>query len=112
MDQAESLLKQVESETEVLHPQLWIIPFLLGLGLLVNYFDRVNLTVSHDALCSEFHISDVTFGMLLGAYNWTYAICQLPSGVLLDRYGVRRVGCISTFLWSVASFAAAMARGV
>ena len=76
----------------------WSIALLLGLGVLVNYFDRVNLTVSHDALLSEFRISDVTFGLLLGAYNWTYALCQLPSGVLLDRFGVRKVGIVSTLL--------------
>jgi len=90
----------------------WSIALLLGLGVLVNYFDRVNLTVSHDALVSEFRISDVTFGLLLGAYNWTYALCQLPSGVLLDRFGVRRVGIVSTLLWSVASFAAAITRSI
>ncbi len=90
----------------------WSIALLLGLGVLVNYFDRVNLTVSHDALVSEFRISDVTFGLLLGAYNWTYALCQLPSGVLLDRFGVRRVGCVSTLLWSIASFAAAITKSM
>ena len=90
----------------------WSIALLLGLGVLVNYFDRVNLTVSHDSLVSEFRITDVTFGLLLGAYNWTYALCQLPSGVLLDRFGVRRVGCISTLLWSIASFGAAATRSI
>jgi len=35
-------------------------------------------------------------------------MCQLPIGVLLDRFGVRRVGRASTMLWSVASFAAAV----
>ena len=90
----------------------WSIALLLGFGVLVNYFDRVNLSVSHDALVSEFGISDVTFGFLLGAYNWTYAACQLPSGVLLDRFGVRRVGSVSTLLWSIASFAAAITRNI
>lgn len=90
----------------------WTIALLLGLGVLVNYFDRVNLSVSHDALVREFGISDVTFGFLLGAYNWTYAALQLPSGVLLDRFGVRRVGCISTLIWSIASFAAAITRSI
>jgi len=90
----------------------WTIAFLLSAGVLVNYFDRVNLTVSHDALISEFGITDVTFGFLLGAYNWTYAACQLPSGVLLDRFGVRSVGIVSILLWSIASFAAALTRGV
>jgi MFS family permease len=99
-------------EIEAVHRRRWTIAFLLGMGVLVNYFDRVNLTVSHDALCGEFRISDVTFGFLLGAYNWTYALCQLPSGLLLDRFGVRRVGIVSTLLWSVASFAAALSRGI
>ena len=85
---------------------------LLGLGILINYFDRVNLSVSHAALHKEFGISDVGFGYLSGAYVWTYGLCQLPVGVLLDRFGVRRIGRISTFLWSVASFAAAVSPGV
>ncbi len=86
----------------------WRIAWLLGLGVLVNYFDRVNLSVSHAALTTSFGISTIAFGYLSGAYNWTYALCQLPVGVLLDKFGVRRVGRVSTFLWSVASFGAAL----
>jgi len=86
----------------------WQIAWLLGIGVLVNYFDRVNLSVSSNALVATFGISDVVFGYLSSAYNWTYAACQLPIGVILDRLGVRRVGRIGTFLWSVASFGAAV----
>src|ERR1700742_4669875 len=90
----------------------WRIACLLGVGVLVNYFDRVNLSVSHAALYTTFGISNVAFGYLSGAYNWTYAACQLPIGVILDRFGVKRVGRISTFIWSVASFAAAISTSV
>ena len=90
----------------------WRIAWLLGLGVLVNYFDRVNLSVSQVALYTTFGISSVTFGYLSGAYNFTYAVCQLPIGVILDRFGIRRVGIASTFLWSVASFAAAISPSV
>lgn len=86
----------------------WRIAWLLGLGVLVNYFDRVNLSVSHEALYTTFGISTITFGYLSGAYNWTYAMCQLPVGALLDRFGIQRVGRLSTLLWSVASFGAAV----
>jgi ACS family D-galactonate transporter-like MFS transporter len=86
----------------------WRIAFLLAAGVLVNYFDRVNLSVAHAALITTFAISNITFGYLSAAYNWTYALCQLPVGVVLDKFGVRRVGRISSFLWSVASFAAAI----
>jgi MFS family permease len=90
----------------------WTIALLLGAGVLVNYFDRVNLSVSRDALQASFGISAVMFGYLSSAYNWTYALLQLPSGLLLDRFGVRRVGIVSTVIWSVASFAAAICTGV
>jgi ACS family D-galactonate transporter-like MFS transporter len=90
----------------------WRIAWLLGIGVLVNYFDRVNLSVSHAALYTAFGISNITFGYLSGAYNWTYAMCQLPIGVLLDKFGVRRVGRSSTAIWSIASFAAAASTSI
>jgi MFS family permease len=87
----------------------WTIGLLLGLGVLVNYFDRVNLSVSHDALVRTFHITPVVFGQLSAAYSWTYAACQLPTGMLLDAFGVRKVSLISIFVWGMASIAAAFA---
>jgi MFS transporter, ACS family, D-galactonate transporter len=90
----------------------WGIALLLGFGVLVNYFDRVNLSVSQQALHTAFGISTVMFGYLLSAYSWTYAALQLPSGLLLDRFGVKLVGRCGTFLWSVASFGAAISTGL
>jgi hypothetical protein len=40
----------------------WRIAFLLAIGVLVNYFDRVNLSVAHAALITTFAISNITFG--------------------------------------------------
>jgi ACS family D-galactonate transporter-like MFS transporter len=90
----------------------WGIAFLLGFGVLVNFFDRVNLSVSQAALHEAFGISTVTFGFLLSAYSWTYGVFQLPSGLILDRFGVKLVGRIGTLIWSVASFAAAISTGL
>lgn len=90
----------------------WRIAFLLALGVLVNFFDRVNLTVSREALNVSFGMSLVAFGYLSSAYSLTYAAMQIPSGFLLDLFGVRRVGRISTFLWSIASFGGALAPGL
>ena len=85
---------------------------MLGFGVLVNYFDRVNVSVAHDALQQDFGLSNFGFGIVAGAYSWTYAALQLPMGVLLDRFGVRVIGRISALLWSIASFAAAAALGI
>jgi ACS family D-galactonate transporter-like MFS transporter len=90
----------------------WRIAFLLAFGVLVNFFDRINLSVSRDALHASFGLSLVAFGYLSSAFSWTYAVMQMPCGVLLDRWGVRRVGRISALLWSVSSFVAAVAPGL
>jgi MFS transporter, ACS family, D-galactonate transporter len=90
----------------------WMIASLLGLGVLVNYFDRVNVSVSQNALHVAFGVTTVQFGYLLSAYSWTYALMQLPSGLLLDRFGVRRVGRIGALLWSLACFGSAASTGL
>jgi sugar phosphate permease len=68
----------------------WRIAFLLAFGVLVNFFDRINLSVSRDALQDSFGLSLVAFGYLSSAFSWTYAVMQMPAGVLLDWLGVRR----------------------
>ncbi|MGA2416024.1 MAG: MFS transporter [Candidatus Sulfotelmatobacter sp.] len=90
----------------------WRIAFLLAFGVLVNFFDRINLSVSRDALHDSFGLSLVAFGYLSSAFSWTYAAMQMPCGILLDRWGVRRVGRISALLWSLSSFAASLAPGL
>jgi MFS family permease len=87
----------------------WSIAVVLGLGVLVNYFDRVNLSVAHGALRNAFGMSDVVYGYMLSSYSWTYAAMQLPSGTLLDRWGVRRVMLAAILLWALASGLAALA---
>ncbi len=89
----------------------WGIAVLLGIGVLINYFDRVNLTVAGPSLRKEFGIGDVEFGYLLSGFAWTYAILQIPVGVFLDRYGVVFIGRVTTLLWSIASGLTALATG-
>lgn len=106
--QRESAATLMRAQRSAIPRRRWRIASLLGIGVLINYFDRVNLSVSHDALFAAFGISNVVFGYLSSAYNLTYAALQLPIGVILDKLGVKRVGRIGTFLWSCASFGGAV----
>lgn len=90
----------------------WRVAFLLAFGVVIAYFDRINISVSQQALHASFGISLIAFGYMASAFSWTYALMQMPAGMLLDRYGIRRVGRASTLLWSIASFAAAIAPGL
>jgi ACS family D-galactonate transporter-like MFS transporter len=90
----------------------WWTATLLGVGVLVNYFDRVNLAVAQGAMQREWGVGNIGFGYLSSAYSWTYAAMQLPAGWLLDRFGVWAVGSVAALLWSVASFSGAAAPGL
>src|ERR1700686_3877254 len=59
---------KVDPGTSSVPRRRWGVALLLGFGVLVNYFDRVNLSVSRDALQASFGISAVMFGYLSSAY--------------------------------------------
>ena len=89
----------------------WGIGILLGIGVLVNYFDRVNLAVAAPQLQHQFGLNNHQLGWLLSGMFWPYALLQIPVGLILDRYGVARVNRLSTLLWSLATAATALASG-
>ena len=89
----------------------WAIGALLGVGILINYFDRVNISVAAPQLQQEFGLTPGDLGLLFSAFFWSYAILQIPVGMVLDRFGVTRVSRLGAFLWGVASAIVAFAGG-
>ncbi len=67
----------------------WGIGMLLGVGVFVNYFDRVNLSIAGPALSKEFHLSAAQLG-LLRAFQLTRRSRLRRSGTLRDAIPVRR----------------------
>ena len=90
------------------HP--WTLLFLLTLAMCINFFDRVGLSVSAPVLGPELHISALSLGVLLSSFFWTYSICQIPSGWLVDRVEARWAYAAAFALWSLATFSMAFAR--
>jgi ACS family D-galactonate transporter-like MFS transporter len=89
----------------------WGIGVLLGVGVLVNYFDRINLSVAAPQLKHQFGLTDGELGWLFSGFFWSYALMQVPTGLILDRFGVTRVNRISTFFWSLMCGVTAFAQG-
>ena len=87
----------------------WWIGVLLGTGVLVNYFDRINLSVAAPKLQEEFGLDATQIGLLFSVFFWSYALSQIPVGMVLDRYGVTRIGRLGAGLWSIATALTALA---
>jgi MFS family permease len=64
-------------------------PFAAGY-FLSFFFRNVNAIIAKD-LASEFSLTASELGFLTSTYLLAFAAIQLPLGVLLDRYGPRRV---------------------
>lgn len=103
--------ERLQPHTRVGHLR-WGIAILLGVGVLINYFDRVNLTVATKPIENDFHLNATEMGVLLSAYLWTYVLLQIPVGALLDKIGVKWLMRVGTLLWSVASFMTAIVSGL
>lgn len=89
----------------------WSIAALLGAGIIINYFDRVNLSVATTPLIKEFHLSNADIGVILSSYLWSYTLLQIPVGTMLDRIGVKWMMRVGTIIWSIASFMTAIVNG-
>lgn len=78
---------------------IFIIMLILGC---VNYMDRTSLAVAMPYITEEFGIKDATVvGIVHSAFFWAYALMQLPSGVMADKFKTRYIIGIATVVWGV-----------
>lgn len=65
-----------------------IIPIVM-IMFIVNYIDRVNIGYAKDALEADSGIGAAAFGLGAGLFFVTYAIFEVPSNLLLERFGAK-----------------------
>ena len=73
---------------------------LLFLLVLVMYFDRLCIAVAGPRMQHDLKISPSGWGWVIGAFTLSYAIFEIPSGMLGDRIGPRRVLTRIVLWWS------------
>lgn len=93
------------------HDYRWMILVIMFFGSVLNYLDRVNLSIANTTIANEFGLGPMEMGMLLSAFMWSYAFANLPAGWLLDRYGIKSIFLWSTVGWSLSTLAAGFAQG-
>ena len=71
--------------------------FLLALLL---YIDRVCISVAKDPIAGDLNLSDKAMGWILSAFALGYALMQVPSGMMADRFGPRVVLTGIVTFWS------------
>ena len=77
---------------------------VLGLTFLVSfvmYLDRVCMGTAAPAIMREFGLDKITMGWSVSAYNWAYALFQVPGGFMADRFGPRLILAAALAWWSL-----------
>lgn len=74
----------------------------------ISFFDRGNLAVAAPVIAPELNLSPWSLGLLLSAFFWTYSICQIGAGWLVDRVEVHVVYTAAFLIWSFATLSTAL----
>lgn len=90
----------------------WVVVALIFAGIVISYIDRGNLGIAAPSIMKEFGFTTASMGLLLSAFFWTYAAFQIPAGTLVDRVGIRWIYAGAFVLWSFASSAIGLSRGL
>ncbi len=89
----------------------WWVAGLMWAAIAINYIDRTVLSAAAPRIQSEFHLSAVEMGIVMSAFFWSYALLQLPAGMLADRFGQKKVLGFAVLWWSLATAATGIASG-
>jgi sugar phosphate permease len=81
----------------------WTVVIWLLIGGIINYLDRTNLSIAAPAMIKELKLNNTDIGLMGTVFSWTYAVMQLPSGWLIDRFGAKRVYAVAVLWWSIAT---------
>jgi predicted MFS family arabinose efflux permease len=74
----------------------WMIWIIASVFYAYQYVLRVMPSIMLNDIMQQFHIDAATFGQFSGVYYIGYSLMHLPIGILLDRFGARKImsGCI------------------
>jgi MFS transporter, ACS family, tartrate transporter len=89
-----------------------LLPFLLLLYI-VSWLDRVNVSFAKLQMGPDLGISDAAFGLGFGLFFFaSYAACEVPSNLLLARFGARVWIARIMITWGIISVGMMFVHGV
>ncbi len=81
----------------------WRLLPLIAIGYGIAYMDRVNVSFAALQMNHDLHFSPSVYGFGAGLFFLSYAACELPSNLLLVRFGARRWLARIMFTWGLLS---------
>ena len=86
----------MRSSWKARHNVVVLLVLLFG----ITYLDRICISVAGPRIQEDLHIGPVGWGWVTGVFTISYCLFEIPSGVLADRIGPRRVLTRIVLWWS------------
>lgn len=83
----------------------WVVWGLACLFYFYEFILQVSPSVMSTELMRDFNITGHTLGLLTGIYFYSYAVMQIPGGVLMDAFGSRRLLTFATAICALSTLA-------
>ncbi len=77
----------------------------------IAYLDRICISTAAPAMKDELGITDVQMGYVFSAFTFAYALFEVPSGWLADRFGARLMLTRIVIWWSAMTAATGLVPG-
>src|SRR5215467_3378058 len=82
------------------HARYWVVVFALALAMIM-YIQRVAISAAIVPIAADLHLDKAQTGVVLGAFGLSYALFEIPMGLMGDKLGVRWVLTQVVLLWSL-----------
>jgi MFS family permease len=89
---------------------LRIVPFLM-VCYFISFLDRVNLGFAALQMVKDLHLSPTVFGFGGGIFFVSYFVFEVPSNLLLEKFGARRWIARIMITWGVLAAGMALVKG-
>lgn len=94
----------MHDETDVrLSSYRWVIVSLLFFATLINYYDRIVLSVVIPYIKKDLLITDIQYSWVLSFFQFGYMFGSLLAGKLIDKLGTKMGYWLSILVWSIAA---------
>jgi len=74
---------------------------LLTVGAMINFIDRVNISVAAPTMMEKLGWDKAQFGVIFSAFLAGYTLFQFPGGIIADKWNAKRVIALSCLGFSV-----------
>ncbi|GEP85869.1 MFS transporter, ACS family, glucarate transporter [Staphylococcus cohnii] len=71
--------------------------FIIGV---IAYMDRSNISIIAGPMMEDLHLTKTQFGLLASFFSLGYALMQVPSGFLAEKFGSKKMLTIALVWWS------------